>query len=101
MEFKSLYIEYVATAPWNRPTAGEDAIFKGIGPALLRHAVLRSLALGRLGRVTLHSVPKAVAFYERLGLAHGGPDPIADGLEYFEGDERWALQFLAPRGSTP
>lgn len=105
----ALYVEYVATAPWNRTELGKGhhglvrvgPIYKGVGPTLLRHAALRSLAVGRGGRVALHSVPGAVANYTRYGLSPKGPDQEDPKLERFFGDAVWAQTFLAPRGMTP
>ena len=44
----------------------------------------RSAALGFDGRVGLHALPEAEAFYRRQGMPDYGPDPDKDGLVYFE-----------------
>jgi hypothetical protein len=64
-----LYINYLAAAPWNRPgfsrvqnpTAPET--LAKVGTAMILRAVVLSHQLGLAGRVGLHPLPPAVAFY--------------------------------------
>jgi GNAT superfamily N-acetyltransferase len=78
-----VYIESLATAPWNRATLPNQQ-FRGVGSALLNFARERSYELGYGGFVGLHSLPSAEAFYSRLKLANLGADPDKDDLVYFE-----------------
>lgn len=91
-----LYVEYLATAPRNRPEVASAPMFRAIGPLLLRHAILRSITLGFAGCVGLHSKPGAVKKYVSYKLLQRGLD-FQQGYEYFEGDTNWAKQFLAWR----
>lgn len=80
------YIEFAEIAPWNWavPAIGQLGQYAGIGSELIRYAVAISHQLGYQGRVGLHSLPKAEAFYTKLGLTNYGPDPKYDNLCYFE-----------------
>ena len=44
----------------------------------------RSVELEYGGRVGLHSLPEAEAFYRRYNMPDYGPDPDKKGLVYFE-----------------
>lgn len=79
-----VYVEYLASAPWNRRSLEDPPFFTGIGGVMLAFARQRSVALGYGGRVGLHSLPHAEAFYRRYNMPNYGPDPEKDGLVYFE-----------------
>lgn len=78
------YIEYIATAPWNRHNPMSTRRFRGVGTILVDLAKdygVRQLGL-RLG-YCLHALPRAVPFYESLGML-AFPDRDKDDLPYFE-----------------
>jgi hypothetical protein len=79
-----VYVEYLASAPWNRRPVEDPPYLVGVGRALLLLARQRSVELGYGGRVGLHSLPRTEAFYHRNNMADYGPDPDKDGLVYFE-----------------
>ena len=79
-----VYVEYLASAPWNRRVIEDPPYFVRIGQTLLMFARQRSVELGYGGRVGLHSIPEAEAFYHRQGMPDYGADPDKDGLVYFE-----------------
>jgi hypothetical protein len=79
-----IYVEYLAVAPWNRPTIESPRRFSGCGRAMIRFAVQRSDDLGREGRIGLHSLPRSRSFYAGLGFVDLGPDEAEGGLHYFE-----------------
>lgn len=79
-----VYINGVASAPWNREVIQRPPKFKGVGTALLRFARSRSVELGYEGRVGLHSLPGTERFYENQGMFDLGPDEDYDDLIYFE-----------------
>ncbi|MBE7385742.1 MAG: hypothetical protein F6J95_030670 [Leptolyngbya sp. SIO1E4] len=79
-----VYVEYLASAPWNRRPIEEPPYLVGVGRALLALTRQRSVALGYGGRVGLHSLPETEAFYHRNNMPDYGPDPDKDGLVYFE-----------------
>jgi len=91
-----LFVEYLSIAPWNRPNLQSPPDFRGIGSMLIRHAVKRSVAASREGRIALHAEPKAISFYEeKLKLRRRGPDIEQEYREFFEGDAEWAKRFLS------
>lgn len=80
---KVAYIRAIATAPWNRALSVVPQ-YKLVGTRLLAFARKRSVALGYSGRVGLHSLPEAIAFYRKLGMPELDSDPDCDDLIYFE-----------------
>jgi hypothetical protein len=81
-----VYVEAIASAPWNRGTLRYPPYLKGVGTALLVFAKQRSLALGYNGLVGLHSLPISESFYHHLQMSDYGDDPDKDNLRYFEFD---------------
>jgi hypothetical protein len=62
-----VYVSFLEVAPWNQPTAVERE-YQGLGPIMLRIACEFSVQRGYGGRLGLHSVAAAEAFYRRLGF---------------------------------
>ena len=93
-----VYVEYLATAPWNRKFRDQMPRFKGVGTVLMHNAVSYSQAAGFGGRTGLHSLPGAATFYEELGFVSFGIDASKEGLQYFELDAEGAAEFLSSRG---
>ena len=79
-----VYVEAIATAPWNRTVIEQPPWFKRVGASLLLFARQRSVDLGYEGRVGLHSLPDAESFYRKRGMTEHGPDPEKEDLVYFE-----------------
>jgi hypothetical protein len=82
-----VYIRAIATAPWNRLAINDPPTYRGVGGNLIDFAINRSYELGYQGRIGLHALPGAIAFYKklRIGLLDCGPDSEeADNLVYFE-----------------
>lgn len=84
-----VYVETLASAPWNRVSIQRPPDLKGVGRSLLLYAKQRSIELGYSGRVGLHSLPGAIRFYDRLGMMRLElePEEILDAAEkvpYFE-----------------
>lgn len=78
------YIEYVATAPWNRQNPIAERRFKGVGKLLVDFA--RDYGVQQLGLrygYCLHALPKAIPFYLSVGMV-AFPIRDKDGLPYFE-----------------
>ncbi len=71
-----VYIEYLASAPWNRRVIEDPPYFMGIGRTPLFFARQRSVTLGYGGRVGLHSISESEAFYHRQGMPDYGADLI-------------------------
>lgn len=78
------YVRYLATAPWNRRCDEYLGRYCGVGRLLVVQAIVESITLGTFGRVGLHSFVGASTFYERLGFANLGVDPVERGMLYFE-----------------
>jgi GNAT superfamily N-acetyltransferase len=79
-----VYVEYIATAPWNRSTIEAQSRFKGAGTELLAAAVEWSRHMQCEGALGLHSKPRALGFYGRQGFRDLGPDARELGLHYLE-----------------
>lgn len=80
-----VYVDYLELAPWNRPELGRTPRYKGVGTALIAAAVALSEQAGFKGRIGLHSLPEADAFYGgRCGMSDSGCDAKYQNLRYFE-----------------
>lgn len=79
-----VYVDGIASAPWNREMIQRPPTYKGVGTALLAFARTRSLELGFEGRVGLHSLPGVEKFYDNQGMVDLGEDEDYDDLIYFE-----------------
>lgn len=92
-----VYIQYLETAPWNRPGLATDRPrLKGVGTLLVRAAIelSRNEAFG--GRIGLHSLPQANAWYANVcGMSDLGIDPTKENLRYFEMTPEQAEAFIA------
>lgn len=88
-----LYVEYVATAPWNRCQI-ERQQYSGVGSAIILHALKLSAEEEMNGRIGLHSLPQSEEFYRDkwkmtdLGYGQGSE------LRYFEMSEEVAAEWL-------
>lgn len=89
-----VYVEFVSTAPWNRPDFVDEPRFVGVGSVFIRVAVELSRAEGFRSRIGLHSLPQAEKFYRKTcGMTDLGPDTGYYGLTYFEMTEAQATTF--------
>ena len=79
-----VYVQAIASAPWNRVSIEDPPFFFGIGRLLLLFARRRSEQLGYQGRVGLHALPGSEGFYCRVNMPDYGADPDKEGLIYFE-----------------
>ena len=91
-----IYIERLASAPWNRPGFSDTPLYKGVGQLLLAAGVNLSLDEELGGRIGLHSLPGAETFYrDVIGMTDLGADTKHHGLQYFELSDAQAAKFLA------
>lgn len=89
-----IYVEFVATAPWNRPKVQDPPLYRGVGQVFVLAAIETSRDTGFKGRVGLHSLPDSEAFYEqKCGFTRLGPDSSHQNLTYFELTETQADAF--------
>lgn len=99
-----VYVEFLENAPWNRRELLFDPPrYRGIGTILMRAAIELSLDLGFKGRVGLHSLPQANAFYANTcGMTDLGidQDPNYSPMRYFEMTPDQAEAFIA-KGTEP
>jgi hypothetical protein len=89
-----VYIDYLATAPWNRPSIQKPPIYKAVGTALFTFAIKRSFDLEYKGRLGLHALPLAEGFYKKLEMVDFGCDPDKQNLRYFELTSDKALEIV-------
>jgi GNAT superfamily N-acetyltransferase len=94
---RAVFVELVATAPWNLLGPGDppDArAIRGAGSALLSHAERWSRRTGRGGRVSLQAEnPRALGIYERMGFQKMRPSDAPLALVP-EGDHGWSASIL-------
>ncbi|MCY4152241.1 MAG: hypothetical protein OXE94_08430 [Aestuariivita sp.] len=92
-----VYVEFLATAPWNRPRLVAEPIYKGAGRVLIGTAVSLSLGEEFGGRIGLHSLLGSEKFYrDAIGMTDLGVDVDGPhkGLRYFELPESQVTDFL-------
>lgn len=80
-----VYVDYLATAPWNLPDLVTQARYKKCGTRMILAAIEHSTRLGFGGRLGLHSLKGAEEFYRRqFGMHDLGRDPRYESLRYLE-----------------
>lgn len=89
-----VYVEFLATAPWNRPELRTPPKYRGCGRIFIAAAIQTSTDVGYKGRIGLHSLPAAERFYEeKCGLTRLGSDSSHQNLTYYEMTETQADAF--------
>ena len=92
-----VYIDMLATAPWNRPILTPQPKYRGVGGVLMAEAIFHSDDEGFGGRIGLHSLPQSEEFYRtQWKMESLGPDTSFGGLVYFELTTERATEFLSP-----
>ena len=89
-----VYIELLASAPWNRHQTVKFPKYKGAGRILLATAISLSVDEGFEGRIGLHSLPQAESWYR---MEAGFTDVEFDHLKkmrYFEMTAAQAAAFI-------
>lgn len=89
-----VYIDYLASAPWNLPLLEAVPRFGGVGTILVRAAIETSLDLGFKGRIGLHSLPQSETWYERIRMEAVGIDAHKQNLKYYEMTPEVAQAFI-------
>jgi hypothetical protein len=90
-----VYVDYIATAPWNSPSVAASPRFGMVGRVLIAAAIQLSMDDGFKGRVGLHSLPQAEDFYRvQCGMTDLGPDKKKQNLRYFEMTPKQAAKFI-------
>ena len=75
----AVFIDRLATAPWNRPNLTKKPVFRGAGTGLITYAIALSYSLRLDGRVNLTAVANQ-SFYLRLGFQSIRYDQYGDAL---------------------
>jgi hypothetical protein len=89
-----IYVEFLATAPWNRPELRMPPKYRGCGRIFILAAIQTSIDAGFRGRIGLHSLPAAEMFYEeKCGFTRLGQDSSHQNLTYYEMTSTQADQF--------
>lgn len=89
-----VYVEFLATAPWNRPEIQKPPRYRGVGTVMITAAVESSWDLGYRGRMGLHSLPGAEVFYRgTCKMTELGKDVAHQGLMYYEMTDKQAEEF--------
>lgn len=89
------YVDYLATAFWNRNRPGYRKRFSQIGSILLAHSINYAISVLKLRPgFSLHSLPGAEKFYLGLGMADLGIDTKKENLRYFEAPEQVAKKLM-------
>ncbi len=78
------YIEFIAVAPWNRKTLITEKEYKGVGTILISK-ILNFLVetLSLIPGFSLHSLPQASGYYEKLGMVNCVSED-KEKLKYYE-----------------
>ncbi len=95
-----IYIDYLESAPWNLKTVTAAPKYYGVGTQLVAEAIRISHDAGLGGRIGLHSLPQAEAFYgDHCKMKRGRADSAYYDLTYFEyTGGRQAMDWLASIG---
>lgn len=81
---KIFYIEYIASAPWNRDSKIRKRLLYGVGSTLMRAILDFSVnTLNLTPGFSLHSLPQAKGYYEKLSMVNVN-EKDKDTLVYFE-----------------
>lgn len=88
------YVDYLESAPWNRPSIVQQPHFGGVGTALIRAAIEASREEEFHGRIGLHSLPQSENFYRQVcEMTDLGIDGTYENLKYFEMTPEQAASF--------
>lgn len=89
-----IYVELLATAPWNRYKTVASPRYKSVGRVLIATAISLSIDSGFHGRLGLHSLPQSESWYrDVVGFTDIGLD-APKRMRYFEMTQDQAMAFL-------
>lgn len=94
----AIYLDLIASAPWNLPDVLTPPRYKYVGMILMHQAIDVSRDLGFKGRLALHALDGAASWYTEIGMVSLGRDPKKENLEYFELEEAAAEAFYPSEG---
>jgi hypothetical protein len=88
------YVDYLATAVWNRNRPGHIRQFSGLARILLAHSIRHAINLGYRPGFCLHSLPLAESFYSSLGMLDFGIDTSKENLKLFEAKKESSIAIM-------
>ena len=89
------YIQYVASAPWNRISSLHERRYKGTGIEIIKQIQLYFIKIYNYNYgFSLHSLPQAQKFYEKIGMINLSEYNDKNGLFFYEMDNEHAITFL-------
>lgn len=89
-----VYVELLATAPWNRRTHSQGARYKGVGRVLIGTAIHLSIDQGLKGRIGLHSLPGSESWYRDEACFTDWGYDTSKKMRYFEMTEAQAKAYI-------
>lgn len=90
-----VYVDYLATAPWNSADVVAEPTYAGVGKVLIRSAIQLSVEEELQGRIGLHSLPQAESYYrDNCKMTDLGQDKAYYGLKYFETTPEQSASFI-------
>ncbi|TGM10267.1 GNAT family N-acetyltransferase [Leptospira selangorensis] len=93
------YIDFLATAPWNRDSPANQKEYSGFGTKLLKVACQYCITEFKYcPGFSLHSLPNSEDYYRKIGMIDFGIDEEKERLRYFEMKEDDCREFFLPRG---
>lgn len=89
-----VYIDLLASAPWNRHRTVASPKYKGIGRILIATAISLSVNEGFEGRIALHSLPQSESWYREEAQFTDVEFDYLKQLRYFEMTAAQAAAFV-------
>ena len=89
-----VYVELLATAPWNRHKLVDSPRYKGVGRILIATAISLSIESGFHGRLGLHSLPQSESWYRDVARFTDLGLDAPKRMHYFEATMDQARAFL-------
>jgi hypothetical protein len=90
-----VYIDYLATAPWNSSDVVAEPTYAGVGKLFIAAAMQLSIEEELHGRIGLHSLPQAESYYRDIcKMTDLGQDKTYYGLKYFETTPEQSASFI-------
>ena len=89
------YIQYIASAPWNCKSSFYERKYIGVGTEMIKQIQLYFAMTHRYSYgFSLHSLPQAQKFYEKIGMVNFSEYNNGNGLFFYEMDKEHATLFL-------
>lgn len=96
-----VYLQYLATAPWNSPDIVDEPTYSLVGKTFMAVAIQESFSQAFKGRIGLHALPQSESYYADVcNMTDLGKDQSAENLRYFEMTERQARIFLTRKRTS-